>query len=83
MILHFTDAEYGCTFDFTYDILKVRHSYSAELRPSQKEGEAEGSGRGFMLSPCDIIPTGNEMFAALKAVTPIFAQEKGNKRHKR
>ena len=42
-----------------------------ELRPADDDGIS-----GFLLPPCQIISTGNEMIAALKAITAILAKEK-------
>ena len=60
--------------DYTYDKLGVTHSYTVELRPGEDSGS---DGQGFLLSACQIIPTGKEMVAALKAITPILAKESG------
>jgi len=65
---------YGDTVDYTYDKLGVTHSYSVELRPGEDSGS---DGQGFLLSACQIIPTGKEIVAALKAITPILAKESG------
>lgn len=48
----------------------MTHSYGLELRPGDDEPN------GFLLSDCEIIPTGREIMAALKAIAPILAQEK-------
>ena len=65
-----TDPAYGVTVDYVYDTLNVTHSYTVELRPTDKKDRI-----GFLLPPCQIISTGNEMIAALKAITAILAKE--------
>lgn len=55
-----------------YDSLGITHSYTIELRPADSDS-SNNNGRGFLLSACEIIPTGKEMMAALKAITPILA----------
>ncbi|XP_078343356.1 carboxypeptidase B-like [Oculina patagonica] len=61
---------YGDTVDYVYDKLNVVHSYGLELRPGDDDPN------GFLLSACEIIPTGREIMAALKAITPILTKEK-------
>ncbi|KAJ7355144.1 corticosteroid- binding protein [Desmophyllum pertusum] len=61
---------YGDTIDYTYGNLGVIHSYCLELRPGENEPN------GFLLPSCEIITTGREIMAALKAITPILANEK-------
>ncbi|XP_032219717.1 carboxypeptidase B [Nematostella vectensis] len=51
----------GDTTDWTYGVLGCVHSYCVELRPT-------GNPPGFILPPAQIIPTGQETFAALKAL---------------
>ena len=65
----FLDQTYGDLTDYVYDKLNVTHSYGLELRPGDDEPN------GFLLSSCEIVPTGREIMAALKAITPIL--EKG------
>lgn len=48
----------------------MTHSYGLELRPGDNEPN------GFLLSSCEIVPTGREIMAALKAITPILEKEK-------
>ena len=64
---------YGDSIDYTYDTLKVTHSYNPELRPTDDTADFDS---GFLLTPCEIIATGNDMLAALKAIMPILAEEK-------
>lgn len=68
--LFILDPTYGDSLDYVYDKLNVTHSYGLELRPGDDEPN------GFLLSDCEIIPTGREIMAALKAIAPILAQEK-------
>lgn len=63
------DPTFGTSIDYTYDNLNITHSYVLELRPGDDDDN------GFLLSACEIIPTGREIMAALKAITPIL-QEK-------
>ena len=70
LLLISTDPAYGVTVDYVYDTLNVTHSYTVELRPAGENGRS-----GFLLPPCQIISTGNEMIAALKAITAILANE--------
>lgn len=65
------DPTYGDLTDYVYDKLNVTHSYGLELRPGADEPN------GFLLPDCEIVPTGREIMAALKAITPILAE--GNK----
>ena len=64
------DPTYGNSIDYAYDSLDVTHSYALELRPGDDDDN------GFLLSACEIIPTGREIMAALKAITPILAEGK-------
>ena len=48
----------------------MTHSYGLELRPGDNEPN------GFLLSSCEIVPTGREIMVALKAITPILVKEK-------
>lgn len=48
----------------------MTHSYGLELRPGDNEPN------GFLLSSYEIVPTGREIMAALKAITPILEKEK-------
>jgi len=66
----FLDPTYGDLTDYVYDKLNVTHSYDLELRPGDNEPN------GFLLSSCEIVPTGREIMAALKAITPILEKEK-------
>ena len=63
------DPAYGDLTDYVYDKLNVTHSYGLELRPGENEPN------GFLLPDCEIVPTGREIMAALKAITPILAKE--------
>ncbi len=63
------DPTYGDTVDYVYDKLNVIHSYGLELRPGDDDPN------GFLLSPCEIISTGREIMAALKAITPILKRK--------
>ena len=63
------DPAYGDLTDYVYDKLNVTHSYGLELRPGENEPN------GFLLPDCEIVPTGTEIMAALKAITPILAKE--------
>ena len=65
----FLDQTYGDLTDYVYDKLNVTHSYGLELRPGDDEPN------GFLLSSCEIIPTGREIMAALKAIMPILERE--------
>lgn len=64
------DPTYGDLTDYVYDKLNVTHSYGLELRPGDNEPN------GFLLPDCEIVPTGREIMAALKAITPILAEGK-------
>ena len=66
----FLDKTCGDLTDYVYDKLNVTHSYGLELRPGDNEPN------GFLLSSCEIVPTGREIMAALKAITPILEKEK-------
>ena len=66
----FIDPTCGDLTDYVYDKLNVTHSYGLELRPGENEPH------GFLLPACEIVPTGREVMAALKAITPILAEEK-------
>ena len=66
----FLDQTYGDSTDYVYDKLNVTHSYGLELRPGDNEPN------GFLLSSCEIVPSGREILAALKAITPILEKEK-------
>jgi len=50
----------GTMMDWVYNVANVTLSYAIELRPTP------GDGRGFVLPPSEIIPTGNENFAAVR-----------------
>lgn len=64
------DPTYGDLTDYVYDKLNVTHSYGLELRPGDDEPN------GFLLPDCEIVPTGREIMAALKAITPILTKRK-------
>lgn len=64
------DPTYGDLTDYVYDKLNVTHSYGLELRPGADEPN------GFLLPDCEIVPTGREIMAALKAITPILEGKK-------
>ena len=68
--LFYIDPAYGSLTDYVYDKLNVTHSYGLELRPGYDEAN------GFLLPDCQIVPTGREIMAALKAITPILAEDK-------
>ena len=54
------DANSGGTKDWTYGVLGLKYSYALELRDKGRYG--------FMLPANQIIPTGVETFAAIKAM---------------
>jgi hypothetical protein len=55
-----TDATTGSTGDWASGVLGVKYSYALELRDKGRHG--------FLLPANQIIPTGHETFAAMKAM---------------
>ena len=55
-----TDATSGATDDWAYGFLGVKYSYGLELRDKGRYG--------FVLPANQILPTGKETFAAIKAM---------------
>ena len=58
--LSFTDEASGVTTDWTQDVAGIDINYTIELRDT---GEY-----GFLLPPDQILPTGEELFAALQVL---------------
>ncbi len=56
-----TDEASGFSIDWSYAKLKAKYSYCVELRDRGKYG--------FLLPEDQIIPTGEECYAAIKVVT--------------
>jgi len=60
-------AASGCSQDWAMAVAGIQYAYTVELRPTWELG-AHGM-MGFMLSPSEIVETGNEMFAAVLEVS--------------
>ena len=56
----FSDENSGATKDWAYGVLGVRYAFALELRDTGRYG--------FMLPANQIMPTGIETFAAIKAM---------------
>lgn len=56
----FSDANSGSTKDWAYKVLGVRYAFALELRDQGRYG--------FALPANQIMPTGMETFAAIKAM---------------
>ena len=66
MIILWIQKVNGASIDYTYAVKNITYSYAIELRDTGKYG--------FILPPKFILPSGLEMFAALKAM--LFAIKK-------
>lgn len=60
ILLIFSDANSGSTKDWAYGVLGVRYAFALELRDRGRYG--------FALPANQIMPTGMETFAAIKAM---------------
>lgn len=64
-LIYFKDVASGNSVDWAYDAAKIIYSYAVELRDQGQYG--------FLLPPEQIIPSGLETFAGLKALLLYIA----------
>jgi len=61
----------GTAGDWGYHTAKIKHSYSVEVRPTNKQADKDFDYNGFVIPPREIEPTGKEIYAMIETLADL------------